>query len=143
RRDRRPRARDAIEHGRSARTHSVRGRGGRRARLAAGRIHRLAADRPAANLRGVDERLAVRGVRAAQPRLCGDMAIRHLECHRRAGRADHALRTARADPRLPPDGPDGDARHMSDITARVAPPTPTATENLKFYGLWIAAGLAL
>ncbi|MBV5271836.1 MAG: branched-chain amino acid ABC transporter permease [Afipia sp.] len=32
---------------------------------------------------------------------------------------------------------------MSDITARVAPPPPTATEKLKFYGLWIAGAILL
>lgn len=32
---------------------------------------------------------------------------------------------------------------MTDTTARAAPPPPTATENLKFYGFWIAAGLLL
>jgi branched-chain amino acid transport system permease protein len=32
---------------------------------------------------------------------------------------------------------------MSDITARVAPPPPTAAENLKFYGLWAAAAILL
>jgi branched-chain amino acid transport system permease protein len=32
---------------------------------------------------------------------------------------------------------------MTDITARIAPPPPTGTEKLKFYGLWIATGLAL
>jgi branched-chain amino acid transport system permease protein len=32
---------------------------------------------------------------------------------------------------------------MSNITARVAPPPPTATEKLKFYGLWIAGAILL
>ncbi len=32
---------------------------------------------------------------------------------------------------------------MSDITAAVAPPRPTAASQLKFYGLWIAAAVAL
>ncbi|MCR6737104.1 MAG: branched-chain amino acid ABC transporter permease [Afipia sp.] len=32
---------------------------------------------------------------------------------------------------------------MSDITARVAPPPPTTTEKLKFYGLWIAGAILL
>jgi branched-chain amino acid transport system permease protein len=32
---------------------------------------------------------------------------------------------------------------MTDITARVAPPPPTAREKLKFYGLWAAAAILL
>ena len=32
---------------------------------------------------------------------------------------------------------------MTDITATVAPPRPTAASQLKFYGLWIAAAVAL
>jgi len=32
---------------------------------------------------------------------------------------------------------------MSDITARVAPPAPTASENLKFYGIWIVTAVLL
>jgi len=32
---------------------------------------------------------------------------------------------------------------MSDITERVAPPPPTAAENLKFYGTWAAAAVLL
>ena len=32
---------------------------------------------------------------------------------------------------------------MTDITARVAPPPPTAKEKLKFYGLWAAAAVLL
>ncbi len=43
----------------------VRGRRGRRAWLAAGRLRRFASDRPRADLRGVDERLAVRRLRSA------------------------------------------------------------------------------
>ncbi|MES2751959.1 MAG: branched-chain amino acid ABC transporter permease [Pseudomonadota bacterium] len=32
---------------------------------------------------------------------------------------------------------------MSNITTSIAPPRPAASEKLKFYGLWIATGLAL
>ena len=32
---------------------------------------------------------------------------------------------------------------MTDITARVAPPRPTAADNLKFYGLWAAVAIFL
>ena len=32
---------------------------------------------------------------------------------------------------------------MNDITARAAPPPPSSTEKLKFYGLWIATGIFL
>lgn len=32
---------------------------------------------------------------------------------------------------------------MIDITARVAPPPPTATEKLKFYGFWVGTGILL
>ncbi len=32
---------------------------------------------------------------------------------------------------------------MTDITARAAPPPPSSTDKLKFYGLWIATGLFL
>lgn len=32
---------------------------------------------------------------------------------------------------------------MSDITSRIAPPRPTATDNLKFYGLWAAVAIFL
>ena len=83
----------------------VRGRRGRRAGLAAGRLRRLAADRPGADLRGLDERLAGRRLRPAQPGLRLDLARRHLGRHHRADRADHALCAAGADPDLPPDGP--------------------------------------
>ena len=54
----------------AARADPVRGRGGRRARLAAGRLRRLAADRPAADLRGLDQRARSSDVvRPAQLRL--------------------------------------------------------------------------
>ena len=68
RRDRRARAGDAVEHGGAARADPVRGRRGRRPRLAAGRVRCLAADRPGADLRGLDERLAGRRVRSARVR---------------------------------------------------------------------------
>src|SRR3954469_1107637 len=71
------------------------------------------------------------------------MAGRHLGRHRRADRADRALRAAGADPDLSPDGAVGDARHMSEITATAAPPPPETAEKLKFYGMWIAAAIAL
>ena len=32
---------------------------------------------------------------------------------------------------------------MTDITARAAPPRPALADNLKFYGMWIAAAVAL
>jgi branched-chain amino acid transport system permease protein len=32
---------------------------------------------------------------------------------------------------------------MSEITANAAPPLPTSGERLKFYGLWVAAGIVL
>jgi branched-chain amino acid transport system permease protein len=32
---------------------------------------------------------------------------------------------------------------MSDLSARIAPPLPTASDRLKFYGMWIAAALVL
>ena len=82
-------------------------------------------------------------VRPAQSRLRLDLARRHLERHHRADRADHALCAAGADPDLPPDGPAGDARNMSELTASAAPPLPAAAEKLKFYGLWVAAAIAL
>jgi hypothetical protein len=68
-------------------------------------LHRLAANRPAADLRGLDERLAVGRLRSAQSRLCLDLARQHLGRHHRTDRADHAL----------------------------APPLPAAAEKLKFY----------
>ena len=121
----------------------VRGRRGRRAGVAARGVRRLASDRPVADLRGLDERLAVRRVRTAQPGLCLDLARRHLGRDHRADRADHAVSAAGADPDLPPDGPAGDARHMSEITASAAPPPPAAAERLRFYASWLAAAIVL
>src|SRR4051812_13331450 len=71
------------------------------------------------------------------------MAVRHLECHHRADRTDHALSAAGADPDLPPDGPSGNTRHMSDATATIAPARPATSDRLKFCGIWIAAALVL
>ncbi len=58
-------------------------------------------------------------------------------------RADYALRAARSHSCFPPDGPDGDARHMSDVISSAAPPRPAMTDKLKFYGMWIAVALLL
>ena len=32
---------------------------------------------------------------------------------------------------------------MSELTATAAPPLPAAAEKLKFYGVWVVAGLVL
>ncbi len=74
-----------------------------------------------------------------------DAARRYLERDGRADRADPALSAAGADPDLPPDRPDGDARIMSEHrpASAVAPPLPTAADKLRFYGIWIAAALVL
>src|SRR2546429_4486294 len=143
RRDRRTRAGDAGEHGRTAGSDPVRGRRRRGAGFAAGSLHRLPADRSGADLCGLDERLAVRRIRPARSRLCLDLARRYLERDHCADRADHALRAAGADPDLPPHGPAGDTRDMSEITSSAAPPLPAPAEKLKFYGLWVGAAIAL
>src|SRR5450755_3726681 len=79
RRHRRPGARDPALDGRAARTDPVRRHRGRRAGFARRRLRGLAADRPGADLRGRDQRLArrcdrsVRGLRLrrARPRAAG------------------------------------------------------------------------
>src|SRR5207248_3152571 len=116
--------------------------GGRRVGVAARRVRRLVADRPA-DFCGLDKRFAVRRVRSAQPRLCIDLARRHLGRNSRAGRAHRPVRTVGADPDFPADGPSRDTRHMSELTALAAPPLPTAAEKLKFYGSWVVAAAVL
>jgi len=112
-------------------------RRGRRARLAAGAFvaSLLIA---CCRLRGLDERLAVRRLRTAQPGLCLDLARRHL-----------GVTIAQIAPIMPymlmvlvlifRRWACWDARHMSEITAS-RPPLPPR-EKLRFYASWLAAAL--
>ena len=69
-----PGAGDAADHGGAARADPVRRRRRRRPRLAGRRLRRLAADRPRADLRGRDQRLARRACSARPaPPLLGDL----------------------------------------------------------------------
>ena len=63
------------------------------------------------------------------PGLGLDRARRHLECHHRPDRADHALSAAGADPDLPPDGPVwGRATHDRYRDFRAPPPAEPRPE---------------
>ena len=67
------------------------------------------------------------------PGLRSDLCRRYLERHHRPDRADHALLAAGVDPDLPPDGPVGNARNMSDLSnvaASAGSPAPPKTPVL-------------
>src|SRR6185312_3941261 len=144
RRHRRPFAGDAIRHGLPAWPDSIRRHRLRRSWLIARRLHCFIADRADPDVCGRTERLARQRVRAARREFRPVGSYRHLERHNRADRAHLALCAAGADPDRSPHGPAGDARDMSD-TATTAPDMLKQQPGgaMRFYGIWLIAGIAL